>query len=132
MMVLNIALIYYPAIGILQPSMERSVNYDECLLVSLFDHIRNPVILEKRNAKYMKVSKCQSKSFITPINEAKFPETPETILCAAFNQTIAKVRDMYQLFLVSLNFKSNLLLKNKKIYLISFLSLKASLSKYSI
>ncbi|CAG5107687.1 Protein of unknown function [Cotesia congregata] len=90
MMVLNIALIYYPAIGILQPSMERSVNYDECLLVSLFDHIRNPVILEKRNAKYMKVSKCQSKSFITPINEAKFPETPETILCAAFNQTIAK------------------------------------------
>lgn len=37
MMVLDIALIYYPAIGILQPSMERSVNYDGCLLVSLFD-----------------------------------------------------------------------------------------------
>ncbi|KAH0533672.1 hypothetical protein KQX54_000338 [Cotesia glomerata] len=90
MMVLDIAIIYYPAIGILQPSMEKSVNYDGCLLVSLFDHIRSPVILEKRNATYMEVSKCQSKSIITPINEARFSETPETTLCAAFNEIIAK------------------------------------------
>lgn len=80
----------------------------------------------------MEVSKCQSKSFITHINDAEFPETSETTLCATFNETIAKVRDMYQLFLVSLNLNSNLLLKNKKISLISFLSIKASLRQHSV
>ncbi|XP_057339953.1 uncharacterized protein LOC130677274 [Microplitis mediator] len=86
-MVLDLGIIHYPAIGILQPTMERSINSDGCLLVSLFEDVQG-LIVHKLDATYTEISQCQSRSYIEPINNAEFTETSETTLCAPFVKPI--------------------------------------------